>query len=355
MPVNPSPTPASNAQERFQLAENAFQAGSYEQAVAIYRQLHAEGVSPGLMLWRMAAVANARGEFDQAWELYHQAVAVDPKIAAAVTPAEFPHHNLVCRTHYAIEDVPLCPVCASSKQKPMMVVGYLEWSVCHAAFPPARRWVCCQTCGHGFANPRPAAAALEEAFQDPPPKHLMTWQYANLTVYSDIVHRLWQERPNGDWLDVGVASGGMAGVAMDFGYRVAGLDIHPGYADHVRRLGIEFLLGDITTYDFQGRQFDIVSMGDVIEHVADPKTVIASVSRVVKPGGLIWLSTPNHEGVWTRALREKDGMWKECEHLQFFSLRSLTRLLDELGWRISDYSLSKRYVGCAEVVAQRKP
>jgi 2-polyprenyl-3-methyl-5-hydroxy-6-metoxy-1,4-benzoquinol methylase len=142
---------------------------------------------------------------------------------------------------------------------------------------------------------------------------------------------------------------------MDFGYHVAGLDVHPAYADHVRRLGVEFLLGDITTYDFHARQFDIVSMGDVIEHVADPNTVIARITHTVKPGGLIWLSTPNYEGVWTRALREKDGMWKECEHLQFFCLRSLTRLLEDHGWKISDYNLSKRYLGCAEIVAERKP
>ena len=354
--VGASPSaPAPDVKELFKRAESAFRAGDYATADALYRQLYANQVSPGLMLWRLAAIANSRGELDQAWGLYHQAVAVDPKLATAVTPADFPHHNLVCRPHYDTEEVPLCPVCGSPDQQPLMVVGYLDWSLCHAAFPPVRRWVRCEACAHAFANPRPSAAALQEAYRELPPKQFLTWQYVQLTLYSDIVHRLWEQRPGGDWLDVGVASGGLAGVAMDFGYRVAGLDINPIYADSVRRVGVEFLLGDITTYDFGGRQFDIVSLGDVIEHVADPKFVIARVMRLVKPGGLIWLSTPNYEGVWTRALRDKDGMWKECEHLQFFCLRSLRRLLEDQGWRISDYNLSKRYVGCAEIVAQRQP
>jgi SAM-dependent methyltransferase len=340
--------------ELFQQAERAYQAGRYDEAVPIYRQLYASQFGPGVMSWRLAAIANAQGSLDQAWELYHQAVRIDAKLAASITPAEFPHHDLVCKPHYDEESVPLCPVCGGSDQKPMMVVCYLEWSVYHPSFSPVRRWVQCQACGHGFANPRPVKSAIEEAFRDPPPAHLLTWQYGTLTTYSDIVNRLWQRRPSGDWLDVGVASGGFAAVAMDFGCRATGLDFHPGYADHVRRLGVEFLLGDIAEYDFRGRRFDVVSMGDVIEHVADPKKVIAGVASILKPGGLIWLSTPNYEGVWTRAMREKDGMWKEGEHLHFFCLRSLNRLLRDHRLKAVDYHLSKRFTGCAELTIERE-
>jgi SAM-dependent methyltransferase len=348
MASQPSPN------DRFQQAERAFQAGRYGEAAPIYRQLYEGQVSPGIMSWRLAAIAAAQGALDQAWDLYHQAIRVDPRLAASITPAEFAHHNLVCKPHYDSEAVPLCPVCGGSEQKPLMVVCYLEWSVYHPSFSPVRRWVQCQSCGHGFANPRPTKSAIEEAFRDPPPAHLLTWQYATLTIYSDIIHQLWRRRPGGDWLDVGAASGAFAAVAVDFGYRVTGLDIHPGYADHVRALGVEFLQGDIADYDFGGRKFDVVSMGDVIEHVADPKRAVAAVASILKPGGLVWLSTPNYEGVWTRAMKEKDGMWKEGEHLHFFSLRSLNRLLHDQGLKIVDYRLSKRFVGCAEVTVERE-
>jgi SAM-dependent methyltransferase len=337
----------------FQRAEQAFKAGRYDEAAPIYRQLSASQVSPGVMSWRLAAIANAQGALDQAWELYHQAVRLDPKLAASITASDVPHHDVVCKPHYDSESVPLCPVCGGADQKPMMVVCYLEWAVYHASFSPVRRWVQCQACGHGFANPRPAKSAIEDAFREPPPPHLLTWDYSTLTAYSDIIHRLWQRRPGGDWLDVGAASGGLAAVAMDFGYRVTGLDIHPGYADFVRRLGVEFLLGDIADYDFHGRRFDIVSMGDVIEHVVDPKKAIARVASILKPGGLIWLSTPNYEGVWTRAMREKDAMWKEGEHFHFFCLRSLNRLLRDQRLKAVDYHLCKRFVGCAEVTIER--
>src|SRR5262249_51874430 len=160
-------------------------------------------------------------------------------------------------------------------------------------------------------------------------------------------------RPGGDFLDVGVGNGGLAGVAMDYGYRVCGLDVHPAYAEHVRRLGAEFLLGDVSTYDFGDRRFDGIALGDVIEHLAEPRVVMTKVAALLKPDGMIWLSTPNYEGVWTRALREKDAMWMEGEHLQLFCLRSLARLVQDQGFAIVDYRLSKRFVGCAEVMVRR--
>src|SRR5262249_40595200 len=146
--------------------------------------------------------------------------------------------------------VPLCPVCGSAAQTPLMVVSCLDSRIYHPSFSPVRRWVQCQECGHGFANPRPTAAAIAQAFHDPPPRHLVAWQYDKLTTWSDIVHSVWERHPGGTWLDVGVANGALAGVAQDFGYRVTGLDRHPGYADAVRRLGVEFLQGDIADYDF---------------------------------------------------------------------------------------------------------
>jgi 2-polyprenyl-3-methyl-5-hydroxy-6-metoxy-1,4-benzoquinol methylase len=354
----------------FQRAEKAWQAGNHTEAATLYRPLLHAGFQPGLILHRLATIANAQGDFAGAWELHLQAIAVDPALAAKLTAPDSPHHGVLCRQEYDLENVPACPVCGSTEQAPMMVVNCLAFNHYHPSIHPIRRWVKCAACGHGFANPRPTAAALHQAFQDPPPPHLLPWTYDRLTLWSDIVHDLWsrhrhqlghglQTMPQlggGDgaqFLDVGTANGALAGVALDFGYRVYAIDIHPGYAEHVRRLGVEFVLGDVSTYDFGSRRFDIIALGDIIEHLADPRGALAKVASLLKPDGLIWLSTPNHEGVWTRALRDRDAMWLEGEHLQYFSLRSLARLCHDQGLRLVDYRLSKRFIGCAEVIAQR--
>ncbi len=349
----PDPLPPALAEELFQRAEKAFQANNWTDAPALYRSLLHAGYQPGLMIERLALVANAQGDYAGAWELHQQALAVDPALAARVAPPDSPHRGVMCRQVYDVEEVPACPVCGSRGQAPVMVVNLLAFTHYHPSIHPVRRWVKCRECGHGFANPRPGPGALRDAYRDPPPPHLMTWTYDRLTVWSDIVHELWTRCPGGDLLDVGVGTGALAGVAQDFGYRVAGLDIHPAYAESVRRLGVEFLLGDVAGFDFGTRRFDVITLGDVIEHVADPRAVLGRIVQLLKPNGLVWLSTPNHEGVWTRSLRERDAMWLEGEHLQFFCLRSLGWLARELGLRVIDYRLSKRFVGCAEVMLAR--
>jgi SAM-dependent methyltransferase len=235
----------------------------------------------------------------------------------------------------------------------MMVVNCLRYASYHPAFDPVRPWARCRECGHGFANPRPAPEALRRAYEeDPPPAHLASFPYDRLVLWSDIVHALWERRPGGDFLDVGTAAGALAGVAMDYGYRVVGLNLHPAYEAPVRRLGAEFVRGDLLTAELGGRRFDVIALGDVIEYPPDPVRALARVKALLEPGGLVWLSTPNHEGVWTRALRDRDAMWLEGEHLQFFSLRSLRRLAESQGLRLVDYRLSRRFVGSAEVMLE---
>jgi SAM-dependent methyltransferase len=340
-------------QQLFNRAEKAYAAGRHDEAVPLYHQLLTSQFLPGVQMYRLAMIANREKDFDDAWILHHQALELDPRLAAHITPSGSPHHHLVCRRQYDTEDVDHCPLCQSREQTPLMVVNCLPFNHYHASFDPVRRWVRCQACGHGFANPRPSAAALREAFSEPPPPHLLEWNYGTLTAVSEIVHRLWQHHPGGSLLDVGVGGGALASIAVDYGYQVCGLDLHSGYAERLRRLGVEFLLGDICSFDFDGRQFDIIVMGDVLEHVAQPRRALAQAAALLAPNGLLWLSTPDYEGGWTRMLGDADPMWLEGEHLQYFYQGSLRRLLTEQGLAVIDYRLSQRFKGCMEVLCTR--
>jgi glycosyltransferase involved in cell wall biosynthesis/SAM-dependent methyltransferase len=333
-------------------AEVALDAGDLAAAEARFERLAALGLQAGPALWRLGVIANRRGDFARAWERHRQALAADPNLAEKISPPGAPHRTLVAQT-YDVEEVMACPVCGGAAHEPMMVVNCLASNHHHASIDPIRRWVRCAACVHGFANPRPGPDAIRRAYREPPPAHLQTLSYERLTRASDIVHELWSRRPGGDLLDVGVSMGAFAGVAMDYGYRVCGIDVHAGYRHHLERLGVEFVHGDAGTHDFGARRFDVIMMGDVLEHLADPRRALAALVATLRPRGLVWISTPNHEGVWTRARRDRDPMWLEGEHLHFFSLRSLTRLLEDVGLVRVDYRLSKTFLGCAEVIAER--
>jgi 2-polyprenyl-3-methyl-5-hydroxy-6-metoxy-1,4-benzoquinol methylase len=347
------PVSQTAADEIFARAERAFAKSDYATASPLYSSLLEKGVSPGLMLYRLAMIANYVEKYDTAYEFHCEAIKADPHLAHIITSQEFAHYNVLCRAKYDTEEIPFCPICGSAKQKPMMVVNSLPLAYYHPAYHPIRRLVQCEECGHGWANPRPTLTAMLEASADPPPGHLMGFSYEQMTVKSDILHELWARKPGGDLLDIGTANGTTASVAQDFGYRVTAMDIHSGYADLVRGMGIEFIEADITNCNLGNRTFDVIMMGDVIEHVVDVKGTIANVKALLKPGGLFWLSTPNYEGAWTRAVKSADAMWMEGEHIHSFSLRSLKRLMHDCGLTVTDYRLSKRYVGCAEIIVEK--
>ncbi len=239
------PIDSQLAEKLFALADDALHAGKHDDAAARFRPLLHANYRAGLVLFKLATIANHQGDFQGAWELHRQAVAVDPSLAAKIAPPDSAHRNYLCRATYDIVPVDRCPVCGNADQAPMMVVNCLPFPHCHPSIDPVRHWVRCGACGHGFANPRPGPEALSEAYRDPAPGHLAKWSYDRLTLWSDIVHDLWLRKPQGDLLDIGSGHGGLAGVAMDYGYRATAIDIHPAYEDMVRRLGAEFLLGDV--------------------------------------------------------------------------------------------------------------
>lgn len=64
----------------------------------------------------------------------------------------------------------------------------------------------------------------------------------------------------------------------------------------------------------------------LIEHLADPTNFLVEVQRVLKPGGMLWISTPDIE-----ACREK--FWNDPTHVHPYTRRSLAELLEMTGFR----------------------
>ena len=90
---------------------------------------------------------------------------------------------------------------------------------------------------------------------------------------------------------------------------------------------------DVTALRCGSAMFDIVVCHHVIEHVANDEAVLRECHRVLSPGGLLLLGIPQEGGAigrWLRRLHRR--LYAEGEHVHFYTIRSMTELLERHGF-----------------------
>ncbi|MEA2422068.1 MAG: hypothetical protein QOF55_1167 [Thermoleophilaceae bacterium] len=89
---------------------------------------------------------------------------------------------------------------------------------------------------------------------------------------------------------------------------------------------------------FVDGEFELVLVSETIEHVRDVQLFLSEVRRVLRPGGGLALTTPAHSR-WTALRMVAGGFDSEFDplspHLRFFTPRSLSRLLDAMGFDVT--------------------
>ena len=143
----------------------------------------------------------------------------------------------------------------------------------------------------------------------------------------------------GRLIDIGCSTGLFLDKAKSAGFRAEGAEFSAASAQFARdHFGLQVTDGDIHAVDAAPESFDLLTMFDVIEHVRDPAADIAAAHRLLKPGGLFILSTPNIDGLFPRASQPLAGVlghWPHPEppwHLYQFSVRTLTAMLEQRGF-----------------------
>jgi SAM-dependent methyltransferase len=152
-------------------------------------------------------------------------------------------------------------------------------------------------------------------------------------------------------LDVGCGAGLNGAVARGRGARVVGLETAPSAVALARRVLDEVLPVDVESdrsvaEHLAARSFDLVLLGDVLEHLRDPRAALERLLPHVEEEGRVLVSVPN-VAAWTVRARllaggfdyERSGILDET-HLRFFTRASILRLLREVGLDVLQIDLN---------------
>jgi SAM-dependent methyltransferase len=135
-------------------------------------------------------------------------------------------------------------------------------------------------------------------------------------------------------LELGFGRGVMLRRFLDDGHEIHGIeagmldvDIDP----LVRERGT-LHLGRAEDVDLPRDYFDLVYAVHVIEHLSDPQRVFDKLATALAPGGRFYFVTPNAESMGLEIFRDTWWNLEDPTHLNFFSGRSLTRMLERAGF-----------------------
>lgn len=139
-------------------------------------------------------------------------------------------------------------------------------------------------------------------------------------------------RRGGRLLDVGCGAGTFLRAAARAGWEAEGVEVSEPAAEHNRAAGFEVFNGELAEARYPEGRFDVVIASEVLEHVAEPREMLREILRVMRPGGLLWATTPNGRGLSALALGLGWSAVAPPEHLHLFSRGAAESLLRELGF-----------------------
>lgn len=146
------------------------------------------------------------------------------------------------------------------------------------------------------------------------------------------VRTLAQLVPAGRLLDVGCAAGFFLEAASAH-YEVTGVELSTFASSYARKtLGLRVFTGDVTEGMLDGEQFDVVTVWNTIEHMADPLGAFAAIARLMRPGALLALSTGDVTGPLARSGLRNWNLMAPPYHLFFFSPKTIDLLLARTGF-----------------------
>ncbi len=209
----------------------------------------------------------------------------------------------------------------------------------------------CQSCGIIFIHPQPSSEEIRRLYS----KEYFEGDFrcghegsyfddATLDHLADesLLDRIKKYKPEGDFLEVGCAGGAFLNAARKAGYNVRGVEFSEDASEFARtKFHLDVVTGDLMDAHFSPQSFDVIFMGDVLEHLPKPGASLGEINRIMKQGGLLVIECPMQTNTLFSRLgfllygfaRKKAAVHLPPYHLFEYRPASMRNLLLRSGYR----------------------
>ncbi len=204
----------------------------------------------------------------------------------------------------------------------------------------------CKRCGLVYANPRWTTEELEAAYTAVEDETYVSEREGRELTFRKHLTALERYAGAGNGrslLDVGAYIGVFVEVAAAAGWDAYGIEPSSWAVAQAKKRGLRIFQGTQDAQELNGQQFEVVTLWDVIEHVADPAAELRKSYNLLKPGGWLALHTMNIESMTARLLGRR-WPWLMDMHLYYFSQKTLAAMLQETGYDLVWSGTQGRYL-----------
>lgn len=271
-----------------------------------------------------------------------------------------------------LEEVPNCPVCDGAERD--LLYADLTDRVFGVA-PGKWTFYRCATCHSAWIDPRPNKSSIGKAYEDYlthvadddisvlPKNRMILLLHSWINDYKNaryglkrvpaaiggrlIVALIPSFRAKADaqcrhlprnvksgkrLLDVGFGNGGFLKIAGEMGWQAEGVDFDAKAVKVASAQGLNVRCASVDELLDESTQYDVITISHVIEHVYAPDVLLSSLYRLLKPGGYLWLETPNLESSGASKFRADWMALDPPRHLLLFTPQSLRDSLKKAGF-----------------------
>jgi SAM-dependent methyltransferase len=270
----------------------------------------------------------------------------------------------------SLETLAACPLCGSG-ERTVLYQGLED----RVFFCAPGRWTLysCRACGGAFLDPRPDAWSIHRAYHayytheaavaEDPASQGLYWRWLralrndHLNAYYGYrlepalpggrrlltpsrrvgaglsIRHLSLPVPSPRLLDLGCGNGVFLLRMQQTGWKVEGLEPDPQAAAAARQAGLTVQQSVLAADTYLEDSFDAITLNHVIEHLHQPRETLEICYRILRPGGVLWIATPNLQSL---GHTQFGAVWVGLDpprHLVLFTPSSLTRALHQAGFR----------------------